>query len=110
MPFGHAVEEVQVVKAKALKAGEVAVRDLEGLVGQFDLRQQVVVELGLVAGVHADRNGDVGQVPGRIKPEPPAAQTAFCGLMTSNDQADDQLVIEVQEIGIKGSVPFSRFE
>ena len=66
VPFGHAVEEVQAVKAKAFKAGEVAVGDLEGLIRQFDLRQQVVVELGLVAGVHADGNGDVGQVPDRI--------------------------------------------
>jgi hypothetical protein len=58
--LGHAVEEVQAVKTKTLKAGKVAVRELEAMARQFKLGQQVVVEFGQVAGVHADGDGDVG--------------------------------------------------
>ncbi|KRH79070.1 hypothetical protein FERRO_01310 [Ferrovum sp. JA12] len=104
LPLGHAVEEGQVVETKAFEVGAVFVADADFLLGQVEPGQQVVVELLGVGGIEPDGHRDVGvagiKEPRRIESDAPAQMARWGGLAAGQHQADDQLVVEGQEIGL----------
>ena len=100
LTLGHSVEEVQVVKAKALEVGAVPVADADLLIGQVQPGQQVVVHLLGIGGVQPDGDGDVWIKLGRVKSDAPALMAVGCRLAAGQHQADDQLVVEGQQIGL----------
>lgn len=100
LPLRHAVEEVQVVKAKAFEVGAVLVADADFLIGQVQPGQQVVVQLLGVGGIEPDGDGDVRIELRRVKPDAPALVAIGRRLAAGQHQADDQLVVQRQQIGL----------
>ncbi len=100
LPLGHAVEEVQVVKAKAFEVSAVLIADADFLLRQVQPGQQVVVQLLGVGGIQPDGDGDVRVELRRVKPYAPALVAVGGGLAAGQHQADDQFVVEGQQIGL----------
>ncbi len=50
--------------------------------------------------VQPDGDGDVGIEPDRVEPDAPALVAVGRRLAASQDQADDQLIVEGQQIGL----------
>ena len=110
LPLRHAVEEVQVVKAKAFEIRAVLVADADFLIGQVEPGQQVVVQLLGVGGVQPDGDGDVWVNPLRIKPYSPALVAIGGGLAPCQYQADDQFIVEGEQISLRvSSNPAAQF-
>ena len=99
LPLGHAVKEVQVVKAEALEVGAVAVANPDLLLRQVQAGQQVIVQFARVLRVKPHRHGDVRVEAFGVKPDAPAVLAVGQGLAARQHQADDQLVVEGEQIG-----------
>ena len=81
LALGHAVEEIQVVKPKALEVGAVAVADPNFLVGQVQAGQEVVVELVGVLRIQPHRHREVGVEALSVKPDTPVVLAVGQGLV-----------------------------
>ena len=100
-PLCHAVEKIEIIEAEGLKGDAVAVAHADFLTGQVEPGQQEVIKLGLICMIEADRQRHISLVARGVKADAPAMPTVIHWLAARQHQTDAQLVIDVEQIGLR---------
>ena len=99
LALAHSIKEIQVIKAKALEVAAVAVVQSDLVMGQVQAGDEVVVQLAVVVGIQANGQREIRLQVFGVKANTPAQQPTVGGLAAGQHQADDEFIVEREQVG-----------